>query len=207
MTERAYPLPQPESGADPRFTYELTYDIGKLLAAAGYPPVIAGRDIVELQLALFRFIYEPEATHTDAGQVPTTPRGGIAVAEYDPGDPDYEVGTEAGNCPGCDGWHRPPWCADVAEPSEPEAIHALMSDGAELPRCGADEADDNGTGRYTDDQMSGVACAGCGEALVDGEPSVRVGHLFPGGGVVTDLGLSAHPQCTDMSIPELGDAP
>lgn len=72
MSTRAYPLPQPETGIDPRFTRGLTYDIGKLLEAAGYPPVTAGRDIVELQLALFRFIYEPDLAGAQATPLRTS---------------------------------------------------------------------------------------------------------------------------------------
>jgi hypothetical protein len=67
-------------------------------------------------------------------------------------------------------------------------------------------ADSDGTGRYTEDQLAGYACAGCGKGF-GAEPQVRVGHTLPGGGVVTDIGLSAHPDCIDSTIPELGDAP
>lgn len=59
MSARAYPLPQPKSGQDPRFTFGLALDIAKRIEAAGYPPV-SGTDFVELQLALFRFLYQPE---------------------------------------------------------------------------------------------------------------------------------------------------
>lgn len=94
MSNRVYPLPCPESGEDPRYTFGLLRDIGKLLEAAGYPPVTAGGDIVELQLALFRFIYD------DAQATP--------------------IRTSA-----------------VQPAAEPELIHAMMPDGAEMPRCGA----------------------------------------------------------------------
>jgi hypothetical protein len=53
-----YPLPQPAD--DPRFTFGLIYDVGKVLAAHGYPPVSSGGDHVRLQQALFGFIYAAE---------------------------------------------------------------------------------------------------------------------------------------------------
>lgn len=56
--ERAYPLPRPESGDDPRFTLGLVVDVSEVLAAHGYPPVKAGGDLVELRQALFGFLYE-----------------------------------------------------------------------------------------------------------------------------------------------------
>ena len=59
MTDRTYPLPRPE-GEDPRFTVGLAYDVGRVLETAGYPP-LTGRDIFELQRALFAFLYAPES--------------------------------------------------------------------------------------------------------------------------------------------------
>jgi hypothetical protein len=56
----AYPVPAPEGGDDPRFCFGLTYDIAKILAQYGYPPVLHGRDFFRLQQALFRFIYRQE---------------------------------------------------------------------------------------------------------------------------------------------------
>ena len=38
----------------------LVADVADVLVAHGYPHVNGGRDIVELQQALFRFLYEPE---------------------------------------------------------------------------------------------------------------------------------------------------
>lgn len=56
MSERAYPIrPQPED--DPRFTFGLTKDVADVLAEHGYPPITDGMDFVELQQALFRFLY------------------------------------------------------------------------------------------------------------------------------------------------------
>jgi len=58
MTDRFYPMPAPDD--DPRFSFGLLYDAAKMLEAHGYP-MPTGDDLVELQLALFRFLYaEPE---------------------------------------------------------------------------------------------------------------------------------------------------
>lgn len=54
---RSYPLPrQPD---DPRFSSGLIIDVAEVLAAHGYPKLTSGGDLVELQQALFRFLYEP----------------------------------------------------------------------------------------------------------------------------------------------------
>lgn len=55
MSDRAYPLPVPTE--DSRFTYGLIYDIRQRLEAAGYPPLTSA-DHIQLQLALYRFLYE-----------------------------------------------------------------------------------------------------------------------------------------------------
>lgn len=57
MNARVYPLPQPESGEDPRFCFGLAYDVAKVLEAYGYPPVTSSTDFVDLMQALFVFIY------------------------------------------------------------------------------------------------------------------------------------------------------
>ena len=63
MAERNYPLPRPESGDDPRFTFGLTVDVAEVLAAHGYPTIENGQDLVALKMALFRFLYaEPPST-------------------------------------------------------------------------------------------------------------------------------------------------
>lgn len=63
---RAYPVTRPGGGdSDARFTFGLALDVGEVLEAHGYPPVSNGHDFVELQAALFRFIYGPVA---DAGR-------------------------------------------------------------------------------------------------------------------------------------------
>lgn len=53
---RAYPLPRPDN--DPRFTFGFIRDVAKVLAEHDYPPIVDGADHVELQQALFGFIYE-----------------------------------------------------------------------------------------------------------------------------------------------------
>ena len=51
----AYPLPRPED--DSRFTFGLSVDIARVLVDHGYPS-LNGDDLVSLQVALIRFIYE-----------------------------------------------------------------------------------------------------------------------------------------------------
>jgi hypothetical protein len=55
---RAYPLPRPAD--DPRFNLGLTADLIEVLAQHGYPKITEGADIVELQMALFGFLYAKE---------------------------------------------------------------------------------------------------------------------------------------------------
>lgn len=52
--ERVYPL---SAGQDPRFTLGLALDVAAVLEQHGYPPVRAGLDLVDLQQALYRFLY------------------------------------------------------------------------------------------------------------------------------------------------------
>jgi hypothetical protein len=56
--ERAYPLVPADS--DQRFTFGLVHDVAVVLAEHGFPSVVAGGDWVELQQALFGFIYRSE---------------------------------------------------------------------------------------------------------------------------------------------------
>jgi hypothetical protein len=60
MSQRNYPLPRPAvvaAGADDkRFTFGLTVDVAQVLTDRGYPP-LTGPDLVELQQALFGFLY------------------------------------------------------------------------------------------------------------------------------------------------------
>ncbi len=54
---RNYPVPQPESGDDPRFSFGLLVDVAHRIEAAGFPPIDSGRDLVRLSQALYRFCY------------------------------------------------------------------------------------------------------------------------------------------------------
>lgn len=56
-TDRTYPLPRPDD--DPRFTFGLMLDVRQVLTDHGYPTIDHGRDLVDLQLALFGFLYGP----------------------------------------------------------------------------------------------------------------------------------------------------
>lgn len=55
MSERQYPI-RPRPDEDPRFTLGLALDVAKVLNEHGYPQ-ISGRDFLELQQALFGFLY------------------------------------------------------------------------------------------------------------------------------------------------------
>ncbi|MEY9909746.1 hypothetical protein ABIA35_005989 [Catenulispora sp. MAP12-49] len=77
MTARAYPLPRPESDGDPRFSFGLMYDVGKVLEAHGFPPVRNGSDHVDLMTALFGFVYASEAR-----PVPAEDDSPLTFAEY-----------------------------------------------------------------------------------------------------------------------------
>lgn len=59
MSERQYPI-RPVPDDDPRFTRGLALDVAEVLLRHGYPPLSA-MDHVELQQALFRFLYGGEA--------------------------------------------------------------------------------------------------------------------------------------------------
>lgn len=56
MPERTYPI-RPRPDDDPRFTRGLMHDVAQVLADHGYPPVEHGLDLVDLQQALYRFLY------------------------------------------------------------------------------------------------------------------------------------------------------
>lgn len=57
---RSYPIPEPN--ADPRFTFVLTLDVAEVLERHGYPPITSGNieDLIELQQAMYRYIYRGE---------------------------------------------------------------------------------------------------------------------------------------------------
>ncbi|MFS8104832.1 hypothetical protein LFM09_47800 [Lentzea alba] len=59
MDENSYPITLPDSdGDDRRFTFGFVHEVGEVFARHGYPPVgQSWRDHLELQQALYRFIY------------------------------------------------------------------------------------------------------------------------------------------------------
>lgn len=59
MSERRYPVPEPEQGNDPRFTFGLVIEVAAVLERHGYPAIGSDNidDHVELSQALFRFLY------------------------------------------------------------------------------------------------------------------------------------------------------
>ena len=65
MSARAYPLPRPDE--DPRFTVGLHLDVAKVLQEHGYPEP-SGVDLVDLGMALFRFIYAAEEQPAPAAE-------------------------------------------------------------------------------------------------------------------------------------------
>ncbi|AEM80249.1 hypothetical protein [Streptomyces violaceusniger] len=52
-----YPV-APESGDDDsRFTNGLLFDVVKVIESHGYPKLASGRDLLELRISLYRFLY------------------------------------------------------------------------------------------------------------------------------------------------------
>ncbi|GAA3856782.1 hypothetical protein [Streptomyces sedi] len=64
--ERLYPVAPLDGDNDRRFTVGLLFDMARVVEAHGYPPLTRGGDLVELQLALFRFLYGPGLGRADA---------------------------------------------------------------------------------------------------------------------------------------------
>lgn len=57
MDDRSYPI-TPIDLDDPRFTFGFVHEVGEVLARHGFPAVgESWRDHLELQQALYRFIY------------------------------------------------------------------------------------------------------------------------------------------------------
>jgi hypothetical protein len=54
--ERQYPI-SPAPDDDPRFTFGLAKDVADVLQAHGYPEITNGLDFLDLQQALYRFLY------------------------------------------------------------------------------------------------------------------------------------------------------
>lgn len=59
MSERRYPIPEPEQGDDARFTFGLTVEVAEVLQRHGYPAIGPEdpEDHIELSHALFGFLY------------------------------------------------------------------------------------------------------------------------------------------------------
>lgn len=56
--EPVYPV-APESGDDDsRFTNGLLLDVVEVIESHGYPKIAAGRDLLELRISLYRFLYK-----------------------------------------------------------------------------------------------------------------------------------------------------
>ncbi len=58
-SQRLYPVVPAEGDDDPRFTFGLIFDVALVIEDYGYPPIRSGLDLVDLELALFRFLYSP----------------------------------------------------------------------------------------------------------------------------------------------------
>ncbi|MGW0837118.1 hypothetical protein [Streptomyces prunicolor] len=56
QSDRQYPI-TPTPADDPRFNLGLALDVAEVLERHGYPKITAGMDVVELQQALFGFLY------------------------------------------------------------------------------------------------------------------------------------------------------
>lgn len=56
--ERQYPI-SPAPDDDPRFTFGLAKGVADVLESHGYPKITGGLDFVDLQQALFQFLYAP----------------------------------------------------------------------------------------------------------------------------------------------------
>lgn len=52
-----YPVQPQDGDDDSRFTHGLLFDVARVIESHGYPKVATGRDLLELQQALYRFLY------------------------------------------------------------------------------------------------------------------------------------------------------
>ncbi|MEV0282442.1 hypothetical protein AB0I22_39660 [Streptomyces sp. NPDC050610] len=59
IPQPAYPV-TPDGDDDPRFTTGLAFDVAFVLETHGFPKLTNGLDFVDLQQALFRFLYVAE---------------------------------------------------------------------------------------------------------------------------------------------------
>lgn len=93
MSARAYPLPQSEN--DLRFTFGLMRDVGKVLESHGFPPLRNGCDMVDLQQALFAFVYA-----SDSRPVPAEDDSSLTFAEYRDAIPYWQRRVESAESAG-----------------------------------------------------------------------------------------------------------
>ncbi|NJC86805.1 hypothetical protein HC030_30330 [Planosporangium mesophilum] len=56
----------PAPADDPRFTFGLLIDLIDVLETHGYPRPLSGGDLVALQQAMFRFLYDAHRAETEA---------------------------------------------------------------------------------------------------------------------------------------------
>ncbi|MET8177440.1 hypothetical protein [Streptomyces sp. NPDC005336] len=55
--EPVYPVAPKDGDNDSRFTNGLVLDVVKVLESHGYPEFVSGRDLLELRMSLYRFLY------------------------------------------------------------------------------------------------------------------------------------------------------
>jgi hypothetical protein len=66
MADRDYPVPRPPEGVDDsRFTFGLVAEVRDVLTKHGFPRACSGGDLLELEMALFGFVYGP---HWETGR-------------------------------------------------------------------------------------------------------------------------------------------
>jgi hypothetical protein len=74
---QVYPLGEPKTGTDKRFTFGVVLEVADVLTKHGYPDIVdiaSGADVLNLQTALFTFIYGP-ANDSSRHAVRISPQG------------------------------------------------------------------------------------------------------------------------------------
>ncbi|ADP78359.1 hypothetical protein [Pseudofrankia inefficax] len=148
MTGRAYPLPRPDD--DPRFTFGLMLDVAAVLARRGYPTLTSGADLVELQQALFGFLY---AAAPDDGQQhvegPAVPAAPVVVERC-------ECGALVADHRGA-GWREAGACGSLVAfaPATLAGVDSVVCLGTDSEPCGHLGADHSDWGKPG-------GCRGCG---------------------------------------------
>jgi hypothetical protein len=131
VSERLYPIrPLPE--ADSRFTLSLAFDVADVLKDHGFPELAAGLDFVDLQQALYGFLYgdRPRTSVIEQGEKDTAQRGESTPQPAPVGDVEVALtalpplvltGSTFGELPPdyygrtffqLDGWLSPTWRSD-----------------------------------------------------------------------------------------------